>query len=59
LFFNNLEISDVLSGSTNMLIQSSVAFAMLHDIYSICTIELIPYEKFVYTKGDISDIKYA
>jgi hypothetical protein len=27
LFFNNLEISDVLSGSTNMLIQSSVAFA--------------------------------
>mgnify|MGYP003306709331 CR=1 FL=1 len=32
---------------------------MLHDIYSICTIELILYEKLVYTKGDISDIQYA
>jgi len=32
---------------------------MLHDIYSICTIELILYGKLVYTKGDISDIQYA
>ena len=32
---------------------------MLHDIYSICTIELILYEKFVYTKGGTSDIQYT